>query len=105
MKIVEKIRDKVSERHKLFLVLDILFSLFAIYFAVHGLFISIPGLLNPSVSNDIPSWIMFGMVFCLGLTYVIRVVEMVVTGKREYFILSLFAAIFIMSVSVYMFVL
>ncbi|SHN17758.1 hypothetical protein SAMN05216179_2299 [Gracilibacillus kekensis] len=105
MNIVAKIRKKASERNKKFLVLDILLTLLVLYLAIHVLFISISGLVNPNTTDDSPTLLSSVMFFCLGLTYVVRVIEMIVTGKKEYFVLSTFTAAFIISVSVFMMVL
>ncbi len=105
LKIVDNIREKIRERNKIFLSLDIFFTLLVLYLAIHVIFISISGLVNTGVTEDSPTLLSSVMFFCLGLTYVVRVVEMVVTGKKEYFILSIFAGIFIISVSVFMMVL
>ncbi|SFL58773.1 hypothetical protein SAMN04487943_102340 [Gracilibacillus orientalis] len=101
MKIVGEIQRKYRERNKLFLALDIFLSILMIYFAVRVLFISISGLVSSNPSTDSPTLLIFAMLFTLGLSSAVRVVEMLVIGKKEYLMLLLFSTIFVLSVSVY----
>lgn len=101
LKIVGEIQRKYRERNKLFLALDIFLSILMIYFAVRVLFISISGLVSSNPSTDSPTLLIFAMLFTLGLSSAVRVVEMLVIGKKEYLMLLLFSTIFVLSVSVY----
>ncbi|WP_164669047.1 hypothetical protein [Virgibacillus doumboii] len=100
MKLISKIQEKCKERNKLFLILDVLFSLLTLYFAIRLLFVSTSALANSNDSTDLPYVLAFAMSLSLGLSWTVRVVEMLVTGKRKYFILHLIAAIIALGVSV-----
>jgi len=88
MKFIDHIRERYKKRNKLFLSLDVIFSILTFYFALRILFVTIPGLLEPSKSIDTVPLLAF-MTLSLGLIYLIRVIEMLVTGKRTYFALTL----------------
>ncbi|UOQ46867.1 hypothetical protein MUN88_12265 [Gracilibacillus caseinilyticus] len=105
LNLVRTIQKKFRERNKTFLALDIFFSGLTIFFALRVLFESISALSSSDVSTDYSTSLMIGMSFCLGLTFVVRVVEMIVTRKKEYFKLLLLSTIFILAVTVYMFLL
>ncbi|WP_099157092.1 hypothetical protein [Virgibacillus ndiopensis] len=94
MKLIDKTLERCRERIKLFLALDILFTLSAIYFSIRILFISTDVLVNEKYSTDFPNVLMLAMTFSLGMTYAIRVVEMLITGKIKYFLLYLFTALY-----------
>ncbi|UOQ86568.1 hypothetical protein [Gracilibacillus salinarum] len=103
--LLRKIKKQFEERNKTFLVLDIFFSGLTIFIALRLLFVSISALSRSDVSIDPSTSLMIGMLFCLGLTFVVRVVEMIVTRKKEYFISLLLTTVFILAVTVYMFLL
>ncbi|MGP4042055.1 hypothetical protein ACTWP4_19435 [Gracilibacillus sp. D59] len=101
MKIGEKIQKKYLERNKLFLAIDIIFSVLTIYFAVRVLLISITGLVSSNPSTDSPTLLLFAMLFSLGLSNSVRVIEMLVIEKKEYFSFLLLSTLFVFSVSTY----
>lgn len=100
MKLIGKVQERCRERNKLFLALDILFTLLTIYFAIRLLFISNQALVSANYSTDFPNVLVFAMTLSLGLSYAVRVVEMLVTGKRKYFLLYLIVVIIVLGVSV-----
>ncbi|MBP1947544.1 hypothetical protein [Virgibacillus litoralis] len=99
MKLICKIQERFRKRNKIFLALDIFLTLLTLYFAIRVLFISNQALVSAKHSTDFPNVLIFAMTLSLGLTYVVRVVEMLVTGKRKYFILHLIVAIIVLGVS------
>lgn len=101
MKMVNRISEKYRKSNKVFLALRVLFSAFAIYFAVRVLFLSISGLVSSNPSTNFPDLLLFGMLFSLGLSHAVQLVEMLVTKKKEYFTLLLICTIFILGVSFY----
>jgi len=62
--------------------MDILFSLLTFYFAFRLLIIVIPAIFGASQSEPSFPILLTGMTFFLGLTYAIRVVEMLVTDTN-----------------------
>lgn len=90
VKLIGKIQERYRERNKMFLALDIFLTLLTLYFAIRVLFISSQALVSTKYSTDFPNVLLFAMTFSIGLTYVVRIIEMLVTGKRKYFILHLF---------------
>lgn len=101
MKIVSRIQKKYRKSNKLFFVLKVLLSASIIYFAVRVLFVSISGLVSSNSSFEDPTVLLFGMLFSIGLSNAVQVIEMLVTGKKEYFKLMLITTIFVLGVSVY----
>lgn len=101
MKLVSSIQEKYRKSNKLFLALKVLLSAFTIYFAVRVLFISISGLVSSGTSTDYPNLLLFGMLFSLGLSNAVELVEMFVTKKKEYFTLLLITTFFLLGVSVF----
>lgn len=99
MKRIDKIQERRRERNKLFLVMDIFLTLLSLYFAIRVLFITSEALVTTKHSTDFPNVLLFAMTISIGLTYVVRIIEMLVTGKRKYFILNLIAAFIILGVS------
>lgn len=96
----KKIQEEYK-KSKLFFIIKALLTIITIYFAVRVIFIAILGLLN---SNPLPSkmyLLLFAMLFSLGLSSVVKIVEMSIYKEKEYFILHLASAIFILSVSVF----
>lgn len=98
MKLIYKIQERCRERNKLFLALDILFTLSTIYFAFRILLVSI--IVGPNNSGDFKNVLFFAMTFSLGLSYAVRVVEMLVIGKRRYFAVTLIAAIIALGIAI-----
>lgn len=90
MKFIDHIRARYKERNKLFLSLDVLFSILMLYFSFRILFEIIP--LNQS-TDSVPLLLAF-MTLSIGLIYLVRVIEMLVTRKRNYFALTLGVTIF-----------
>lgn len=88
------------QRNKLFLALDVLFSLLILYFAIRLLFVSTSALISSNYSNNLSNVLLFAMTLSMGLTWVVRVAEMLVTGKRQYFILYIIGATIVLGVSV-----
>ncbi|GAA5416910.1 hypothetical protein Pryu01_01949 [Paraliobacillus ryukyuensis] len=101
MKLGSQIREKYKNSNKLFLVLKVLFSIFAIYFAIQVIFISIFGLVSSDTSTDFPDLLLFGMLVSLGLSFAVQLVEQFVTKKRGYFTGLLITTIFLFGVSVF----
>lgn len=99
MKLIGKIQERCRKRNKIFLALDIFLTLLTLYFAIRVLFISSHALVNAKYSTDFPNELIFAMTLSLGLTYAVQVIEMLVTGKRKYFILHLITAIIVLGVS------
>jgi len=100
VKLIGKIQESCKERNKLFLALEVLFSLLTLYFATRLLFISTSALGNSNYSIDLANVLNFGMTLSLGLAWTSRVLEMLVTGKRQYFVLLLIGTIIVLGVSV-----
>lgn len=100
MKLIGKIQERCKERNKLFLALEVLFSLLTLYFAIRLLFISTSALENSNYSTDLANVLTFAMTLSLGLAWTARVIDMLVTGKRQYFILLLIGTIIVLGVSV-----
>jgi len=100
VKLIGKIQERCKERNKLFLALEFLFSLLTLYFAMRLLFISTSALGSSNYSTDLSNVLTFAMTLCLGLSWAVRVLEMLVTGKRQYFILLLIGTIIVWGVSV-----
>ncbi|ALC80202.1 hypothetical protein AM592_00255 [Bacillus gobiensis] len=71
-----------------FLILRIIFAISTLIFAVRSFFISY------DVLNS-----MF-MMFSLGLLFVVQSIELYVTKKRKYFILTIFTSLFLMCVGI-----
>ncbi|GGK08222.1 hypothetical protein GCM10007063_33270 [Lentibacillus kapialis] len=99
MELIGKVQERCEERNKVFLTLDILFTLLSMGLAIWMLFLAIPALTGSSQLFLIILTIF--MTFFLGMTYGIRVVEMIVTGKREYFALMLFSAILMFGIAIF----
>ena len=99
MNLISNIQKKYRKSNKLVLSLKIIISAFATYFAIRVMFISISGLISSNHSSNTPNLLLFGMLFSLGLSNIVQVIEMLVTGKKEHFTLLLATTIFIMSVS------
>lgn len=57
------IQERYRERNKLYLFLDILFSLLTFYFAIRLLFIVIPALLVSNQSDDSAPALLASMIF------------------------------------------
>ncbi|GAA0599289.1 hypothetical protein GCM10009001_14470 [Virgibacillus siamensis] len=93
MKLLDNIQERYRERNKLFLALDVLFTLLTTYLGIWLLFISIPVLVGSSQSVDSLNILINAAFFSLAMTYAVRVIEMFVTGEKRYFALTLVAAI------------
>jgi|SRR5690625_2340339 len=85
MKFIDHIRERYKKRNKLFLSLDVLFSILTLYFAFRILFEIIP--LN-QFTNSVLLLLAF-MTLSIGLVYLVRVIEMLIMRKRNYFALTL----------------
>ncbi|TFJ91244.1 hypothetical protein [Lentibacillus salicampi] len=99
MKFIDNIRERYKKRNKLFLSLDALFTLLTFYFALQILFVIIPVLSEPSQSSDSTPLLLAWMTLSLGLTYLVRVVEMLVTEKRNYLAMTSVAAIIVLGIA------
>lgn len=55
MKLTDKIQEKISERNKLFLALDIIFTLSTVIFAIWSIWISIPVLFGERIPTYDPT--------------------------------------------------
>lgn len=73
-----------KERKQPFLAFDILFSVITVVMAIMVM-------INPASSLN-----MACMLFSLGLVFVTKAIEMIVTKKREYFVLTVISSVFIM---------
>lgn len=89
MKFIDNILEKNKKRNKLFLSFEVLFSILMFYFALRILLVTIPGLFEPSQPIDSVPLLVTFMTLSLGLIYLVRVFEMLVTKKRNYFALTL----------------
>ncbi|QKY71258.1 hypothetical protein [Lentibacillus sp. CBA3610] len=101
MKLIDKIQERYKERNKVFLTLDILFTLLSMGVAIWMLFLAIPALTGSSQSTHFLVILTIVMTIFLGMTYGIRVIEMIVTGKREYFALMLFVTILMFGIATF----
>lgn len=100
MKLINHIQERYKERNRFFLLLDVICTLVTLYFATRILFIVIPGLTGSNVSDDSPLLLLgANMILFLGLSHAVRVVEMIVTGKRRYFALTLVTTIIILGIA------
>ena len=99
MKLIGKIQERCRKRNRIFLALDISLTLLTLYFAISVLFISSHALVSAKYSTDFPNELIFAMTLSLGLNYVVRVIEMLVTGKRKYFFLHLLIVIIVLGIS------
>lgn len=101
MKLIDNVQERCKERNKLFLALDVLFTLLTAYLGIQLLFISIPGLVGSSQSVDSLNILIIAAFFSLAITYAIRVIEMFVTGERRYFALTLVASIIFLVIAIF----
>lgn len=99
MKLINYIQEKCKKRNKLFLSLDVIFNILTLFFALRLLYVTIPSFLEPSQSVDSIPLLLACMTLSLGLIYLVRVIEMLVTRKRNYFVLSLSVAIFALTIA------
>ncbi|MFO1444583.1 hypothetical protein KDN24_15530 [Bacillus sp. Bva_UNVM-123] len=84
MRILDRIQEEYR-KSKFFFILKVLISIIAIYFAFRVIFISISGLRNASPLPDNMNLLLFGMLFFLGLSNAVQLVEMSMNKKKEYF--------------------
>lgn len=96
------IQEKYRKSNKLFLGLKALFGIFTVYFTVRIIFLSISGLMSSSPAPAVPTELFFGMMFFLGLSNVVYLIEMSVTGKKKHFALLLITTILLLIGSAYM---
>lgn len=98
---VKSINDKYTKRYKLFLTLDILLSGLAAYFILRFPFVVSNELLSINPSFEAMSKSLFGLTISLGLLFMMRIIEMVVTNKKEHITTLFITTILLLSVSVY----
>ncbi|AIF45319.1 hypothetical protein [Virgibacillus sp. SK37] len=98
---VRSINDKYKKRYKLFLALDILLSGVAAYFILRVPFVVSSELLSINPSFQAMSKSLLGLTTSLGLLFMVRNIEMVVTNQKEHMTLLFFTTILLLSVSVY----
>lgn len=99
MKFIDNILERYKKRNKLFLTLDVIFRILTLYFALRILFVTIPGLLEPSQSIEPVPWLLAFMTLSLGLIYLVRVIEMLVTRERNYIALTLGVTVFALGIA------
>lgn len=85
----------------MFFVIKAFLTVITIYFAVRVIFISTFGLLNANPLDNKMNLLLFGMLFSLGLSNLVKVVEMLIYKKKEYFTILLVSTIFVLGVSVF----
>jgi len=88
-------------KSKLFFALKSLTTIIAIYFAIRVIFISTSGLINDKPIPDNMDILLFGLLFFLGLSNAVELVEMVIHKKKQSFKLLLATTIFLFVVSFY----
>ncbi|RCW64219.1 hypothetical protein DFR57_1145 [Saliterribacillus persicus] len=96
---LSRIQERYRKSNKVFLALRFILTVFVIYFAVRVLVISISGLTNSIYSTNYPGYLTFGMIFSLALSYVVQLIEMLVSNKKEHFTLLLITTIIMLGVS------
>ncbi|MDV2582396.1 hypothetical protein [Alkalibacillus haloalkaliphilus] len=101
MSVLARVKEKYKQSNKFLLALKVLFSALTIYFAIQVIFISTSGLVSSNTSSDVPGLLLFGMLFFLGLSNAVELVEMLVTKEKEHFTFFLIATIIGLGVSVY----
>ncbi|GAB3803499.1 hypothetical protein [Virgibacillus kimchii] len=102
LKMVSKTQEKYRKSNKLILGLKALFSVLTIYFAGRVIFITISGLMGSGPAPAVSGNLFFGMMFFLGLSNVVYLVEMYVNGKKKHFRLLLITTSFLLIGSAYM---
>lgn len=100
MKIFNKFQEEYN-KSKLFFIIKALLAVTTLYFAVSVIFISSSGLLNSNALPDEMSLLLFGMLLSLGLSNLVKVVEMLIYKQRKYLTLQLVSTIFILGVSIF----
>lgn len=100
MRIVNSIQNEYS-KSKLFFTLKSLTTIIATYFALRVIFVSVSGLINDKPIPDNMDLLLFGLLFFLGLSNAVQLVEMVIYKKKESFKLLLVTTIFVFGVSFY----
>ncbi|PIC95927.1 hypothetical protein CSV69_08970 [Sporosarcina sp. P26b] len=103
MGILTKIQEEYN-KSKLFFVVKAFLTVATIYFAVRVIYISISGLLNSSVLPNKIIFLLFFMLFFLGLSNLVKVIEMFIYKQKKYFTLQIVITIFILAVSVFIIV-
>lgn len=101
MKILNNIQENYRHSNKLLLVLRVLLNVFATYFAIRVIYISVSGLVSSNESYEFPGILLFGMLFSLGLSNAVLVFEKYVTGKKEHLKLMFVTTVFVLAVSVF----
>ncbi|MEV9639574.1 hypothetical protein ABZ756_02600 [Mammaliicoccus sciuri] len=101
LKMISKIQEEYK-KSKLFFVIKALLSVTTIYFAIRVLIISTSGLSNSDPIPEKLNLLLFGMLFSLGLSSIVKIVEMFIYKQKEYFTLQVVSTIFILGVSIYL---
>ena len=98
------ILDKMQKEYrksKVFFFLKSFISIIAIYFAFRVIVVSVSGLMFESPLPENMDLLLFSMLFFLGLSNVVQLVEMLLNKKKEHLKLLFITTIFIFVVSIF----
>ncbi|WP_027964117.1 hypothetical protein [Halalkalibacillus halophilus] len=95
MGVINKVQERYRESNKKLYFLGLFFSLIAIYFALHVIYISVTGLMG-SHSDEVPLILQMGIYIFLSLTFAVELLQAILLKRKKYIFMFVFVLLIFM---------